>query len=86
MRTSRMPPHGTTVRRPLWLLDAPKATQRRHLTLLRGPERIDVGWWTSANVYAPAQRDYFVARHADGTQCWAFVDANGEWFIHGYFA
>lgn len=82
----RVSPEGTAVRRPIWLLDAPKATQRRHLTLLRGPERIDVGWWTSANVYDPAQRDYFVARHADGAQCWVFVDANGEWFIHGYFA
>ena len=77
---------GLAVRRPLWLLDAPKPTQRHHLALLRGPERIDVGWWMSANVYDPAQRDYFVARHADGTQCWVFVDGNGEWFIHGYFA
>ena len=77
---------GVAVRRPLWLLDVPKPAQRRHLTLLRGPERIDVGWWSSADVHASAQRDYFVARHVDGSQCWVFVDSNGEWLIHGYFA
>ena len=82
----RQSPQGTAVRRPLWLLGTPKPAQRRHLALLRGPERIDIGWWTSASMYDPAQRDYFVARHTDGSQCWVFVDGNGEWFIHGYFA
>ena len=75
-----------TLRRPLWLFDKPKPALRRHLTLLRGPERIDVGWWTTPNVYEPAHRDYFVARHADGSQCWTFIDRKGEWFIHGYFS
>jgi len=54
--------------------------------LLRGPERIDVGWWICADVYAPAQRDYFIARHSNGSLCWVFTDARNEWFIHGYFA
>jgi protein ImuB len=84
--SGRQSSQAAAVRRPLWLLNAPKPAQRRHLALLRGPERIDVGWWASANVYDSAQRDYFVARHADGSQCWVFVDGNGEWFIHGYFA
>jgi len=75
-----------TLRRPLWLFDKPKPVLRRHLALLRGPERIDVGWWTTSNVYEPAHRDYFVARHADGSQCWTFIDRKGEWFIHGYFS
>jgi len=75
-----------TLSRPLWLFDKPKLVLRRHLTLLRGPERIDVGWWTTPNVYEPAHRDYFVARHADGSQCWTFIDRKGEWFIHGYFS
>ena len=75
-----------TLSRPLWLFDKPKPVLRRHLTLLRGPERIDVGWWTTPNVYEPAHRDYFVARHADGSQCWTFIDRKGEWFIHGYFS
>ncbi len=72
--------------RPLWLFDKPKPVLRRHITLQRGPERIDVGWWATKNVYEPAHRDYFVARHADGNQCWIFIDRKGEWFIHGYFA
>jgi protein ImuB len=75
-----------TARRPLWLLPEPLPATRRHLTLLRGPERIDVGWWLSADVYAPTQRDYFIARHTNGSRCWVFADAQGEWFIHGYFA
>jgi protein ImuB len=75
-----------TLSRPLWLFDKPKPVLRRNLTLLRGPERIDVGWWTTPNVYEPAHRDYFVARHADGSQCWTFIDRQGEWFVHGYFS
>ena len=74
----------SNTRRPPWLLAAPKPALRRHLKLLRGPERIDVGWWTATDTCA--QRDYFIARHADGSQCWVFSDQNGEWFIHGYFA
>jgi len=81
----RPAPPGT-VRRPLALLRTPKPTRRRQLTLLRGPERIDVGWWSTTNVYDPKHRDYFVARHANGSQCWVFVDRNGDWFIHGYFS
>ena len=75
-----------TLSRPLWLFDKPKPVLRRNLTLLRGPERIDVGWWTTPNVYEPAHRDYFVARHVDGSQCWTFIDRQGEWFVHGYFS
>ena len=83
-RLDRRPPGP--VRRPLALLRTPKPTRRRQLTLLRGPERIDVGWWTAADVHDAAHRDYFVARHANGSQCWVFVDRDGAWFIHGYFA
>ncbi len=78
-------------RRPPWLLATPKPAQRRQLKLLRGPERIDVGWWTATGSCALVpgslgQRDYFIARHVDGSQCWVFSDQNGDWFIHGYFA
>ncbi len=73
-------------RRPLWLMSEPLPAPRHHFTLLRGPERIDVGWWISADVHAPAQRDYFIAQHANGSRCWVFADAQGEWFIHGYFS
>lgn len=73
-------------RRPIWLLAKPQPAPRHHLTLLRGPERIDVGWWVSTDVHAPMQRDYFIARHANGSRCWVFSDENEEWFVHGYFA
>ena len=85
-QTKGREPEIAATRRPLWLLTAPKPALRRQLSLLRGPERIDVGWWASTNVYDPAHRDYFIARHSDGSQCWVFADRNGEWFIHGYFA
>jgi protein ImuB len=85
LRLDRSPP-SPAMRRPIALLRTPKSIQRHQLELLRGPERIDVGWWTTANVYDPTHRDYFVARHANGSQCWVFVDRNGDWFIHGYFA
>ncbi len=84
-RSKRALAHGA-LRRPLALLSTPKPIRRRQLTLLRGPERIDVGWWTGAEVYECGHRDYFVARHANGSQCWAFVDRNGDWFVHGYFS
>ena len=78
-------PLTPTYLREAWLLAAPKPALRRQLKLLRGPERIDVGWWKSTDICC-AQRDYFIARHADGSQCWVFSDQNGGWFIHGYFA
>jgi len=73
-------------RRPIWILAKPQPTPRHRLTLLRGPERIDVGWWVSTDVHAPARRDYFIARHANGSRCWVFSDEHEEWFVHGYFA
>jgi len=67
--------------RPLWLFDPPRLTERRLLTLLHGPERIQTGWWQR-----PLRRDYYVARHQNGAECWAFVDHQERWFLHGYFA
>jgi protein ImuB len=31
-------------------------------------------------------RDYYVARHRNGAQCWVFVDLREQWFLHGYFS
>ena len=73
------PPHAD--RRPLWLFDPPRQVRRADLDLLQGPERIHSQWWSSTAVC----RDYYVARHRLGAQCWAFVDVQDRWYLHGYF-
>ena len=30
-------------------------------------------------------RDYFIAQHQLGAQCWVFVDQKSRWYLHGYF-
>jgi protein ImuB len=81
--------------RPLWLLAAPEplAQQRGRphrqgpLELLRGPERIESGWWDGEDI----ARDYYVARDARGSLLWIYRDFAGEagqpraWFLHGVF-
>ncbi len=67
--------------RPLWLFDPPWELAREEFTVLSGPERIQTGWWQKA-----ISRDYYVARHNNGAECWTFVDAQDRWFLHGYFA
>ena len=73
------PPHAD--RRPLWLFEPPRQVRRDDLELLQGPERIQSQWWSAAAVC----RDYYVARHCLGAQCWAFVDVQDRWYLHGYF-
>jgi protein ImuB len=85
------------LKRPLWLFDPPRAVTRSDLTLLRGPERIKTAWWQQG-----IHRDYYVARHKNGAECWAFLNkqenreenrqedsqehAQDQWYLHGYFA
>ncbi|HEX7038388.1 MAG TPA: DNA polymerase Y family protein [Pseudomonadales bacterium] len=76
-------------RRPLWLFDPPRPLDPRRIVLLEGPERIHTGWWQhdGAGDAGPGQaRDYYVARHQSGAQCWVFADPWNRWFLHGYFA
>lgn len=84
--------------RPVWLLEPPQPLPERGgqpwldggaLQLLAGPERIEAGWWDGA----PALRDYFVARAADGALAWIYrlrpggdAAVAGGWFLHGRFA
>jgi protein ImuB len=85
--------------RPAWLLPQPELLIERDarpwldgrpLQLLLGPERLETGWWDGE----PAQRDYFVARAADGALVWVYrnrlpqleADAPGGWYLHGRFA
>ncbi|WP_095499304.1 Y-family DNA polymerase [Paraferrimonas haliotis] len=73
--------------RPSWLLEEPQAINRQQLMLVRGPERIESGWWDSDWV----QRDYYLARHEQGALCWVFRTSasqdglQNQWFIHGWF-
>jgi protein ImuB len=80
-------------KRPLWLFDAPRPIRREDLVLLQGPERIQSSWWTADTVC----RDYYIALHSLGAECWVFVQLFGEnpaektlsptenWYVHGYF-
>jgi protein ImuB len=56
----------------------------RDLQLLRGPERIESGWWDGGDV----ARDYYIACAADGARWWIFRECNAprRWFVHGCFA
>jgi protein ImuB len=78
--------------RPFWLLDPPLALQTRQhrpvhgtpLKLLRGPERIESGWWDGGL----AVRDYFVAEDAQAARYWIFRERDQEtahWFLHGLY-
>jgi protein ImuB len=77
--------------RPLWLLPAPRLLDladghpclEGRLELLRGPERIETGWWDS-----DVTRDYYVARNPQGMRLWIYRERRGEraWFLQGIFA
>jgi len=143
LTASRAPGRAT---RPAWLFEPPRAVDPGQLTVLRGPERIETGWWRVAPVgptgvgaisrsrsldyscnrdreiaptpagnrdqacsdrqaIAPTPdgdrdqacsdeqaiaptgnwRDYYVARHENGAECWVFTDAGANWYLHGYF-
>ncbi|MBI5418761.1 MAG: DNA polymerase Y family protein [Deltaproteobacteria bacterium] len=70
-------------RRPLWLLPRPAPLERKELTLLTGPERIEAGWWDGEDV----RRDYFVAEDSRGARLWIFRERGGKrgWYLHGIF-
>jgi len=77
--------------RPLWLLDEPRplpwpdepAGGEGRPRLLRGPERIETGWWDRRD----QRRDYYVAVDPRGRRLWVFRDLRGgQWYLHGLFA
>ena len=73
-------------RRPLWLFEPPCPVEIEQFQLLSGPERIESGWWEDT-----VARDYFIAVHENGAQCWLYAsrdrhEDNGRWFLHGYFS
>ena len=72
-------------RRPLWLLQQPRdlPCPLSQLQLLEGPERIETGWWDGADV----ARDYYIARHRDGSRLWIYRERSAPhaWYWHGVF-
>jgi len=90
-------PEGSFHPRPLWLFEPPRPIDISHFQRLSGPERIESGWWGET-----VARDYFIAVHRSGAQCWVYVNrqpgagetrqsedgqnAQRAWFLHGYFA
>jgi protein ImuB len=80
------------VERPFWLLEQPIALRvREHrpfygapLKLLKGPERIECGWWDGRLI----MRDYFIAQAESGIFYWVYQERSGEeihWFLQGLF-
>jgi protein ImuB len=78
--------------RPFWLLAEPLLLNVRHdrpiyhgpLQLLRGPERIESGWWDHLRI----ARDYFVAQDQQSVRYWIYRERDTElarWFLHGVF-
>ena len=78
--------------RPFWLLAEPLLLNVRNdrpiyhgpLKLLRGPERIESGWWDHLRI----ARDYFVAQDQQAVRYWIYRERDTEqarWFLHGVF-
>ena len=61
---------------------------KHQLTLLKGPERIDFGWWDEEDLNKVITRDYYIATLADqGSLLWVFQYSNDkQWYLHGVFS
>ena len=67
--------------RPLWLLHHPQPVSTAAQRWLAGPERIQGGWWDGDYV----RRDYYIAELPQGRRAWLYRNAEGQWFVHGWF-
>lgn len=78
--------------RPFWVLENPIQLLMRDdrpfynspLKLIKGPERIESGWFDNAM----AARDYYVAQGSDATCYWVYLERTSDprWFLHGLYA
>lgn len=61
---------------------------KHQLTLLKGPERIDFGWWDEEDLNKVITRDYYVATiDNQGSLLWIFQYSNDKrWYLHGIFS
>ncbi|MBV1878903.1 MAG: DNA polymerase Y family protein [Pseudomonadales bacterium] len=83
--------------RPAFLLTRPQALAvtgdnwpairaNNRLELIRGPERIDYGWWDQP-LNKSVTRDYYIGREKHGGLYWIFqYTATGRWYLHGIFS
>jgi len=77
---STQSPKLPSLLRPSYLLSSPRPWHEP-VTIIHGPERIQTHWWLSQ----PIERDYYIATNSQQQWCWLFKQADGQWFIHGYF-
>ncbi len=75
---------GAIPARPAWLLPRPVPLCDPRPRLLRGPERLESGWWDGGD----ARRDYYVLETSQGQRAWAFAPPGEQhgWMLHGWFA
>ena len=88
----RQDDEGELLERPCWVLPKPIALIMRNerpfygspLKLIRGPERLEAGWWDDQLV----ARDYYVAQGTDATCYWIYQERGTEprWYVHGLYA
>lgn len=78
------PTHAITPFRPHWLLPRPTPLRQRVTRILRGPERIETGWWDDHDI----RRDYVIAELDSGQHAWLFRESgsDGPWMLQGWFA
>ena len=78
--------------RPLWMLTEPSRLETANqwpvfdgtLQILRGPERIETGWWDGKDV----ARDYYIAQNSQQLFLWVYRRRHEpkDWYLHGVFA
>lgn len=53
------------------------------LRLIKGPERIEAGWWNDHTV----GRDYYIAQGTDATCYWIYLARmhEAQWYLHGLY-
>jgi protein ImuB len=84
--------NSLVLQRPLWVLQQPELLvvesgvphYQGALKLLKGPERIETGWWDDDGI----ARDYYVAVNPAGVHLWVYRNRDKDrnrWFLHGKF-
>ena len=66
--------------RPGLLLPQPE-TLTLEVQIVKGPERIQTGWWDDQAI----NRDYYIGQSQNGQQVWIFKTPDQQWYLHGYF-